>query len=88
MSHGGKRTGAGRKPIHDEIAAKEIAVKSIISVYGSLEDGMKALLLSTEPSLIKFVYEHAFGKPADKIQHTGEDGNPIIFKLDGRFKAD
>lgn len=85
MSHGGARKGAGRKPVHDEIAAKDIAIKAIVGVYGSLEDGMRGLLSSGEPSLIKFVYEHAMGKPADKLQHSGDPEYPVLFTLDKRF---
>lgn len=84
--HGGSRPGSGRKRIHDEIEARGLAIKAIKSVYGSLEDGMKALLLSGEPSLQKFVYEHAFGKPMDKVQHSSDPDSPVIFKIDGRFK--
>lgn len=84
-SNGGARKGAGRKSIHEEIAARDIAIEAIIDVYGSLEDGMKALLASPEPSLRKFVFEHAFGKPMEKVQHSGDPDAPITFKTDERF---
>lgn len=86
MAKGGARPGAGRKRVHDEIAARDIAIKAIVSVYGSLEEGMKKLLLSTEPSLMKFVFEHALGKPADKVLHAGDPEQPVKFILDGSFK--
>jgi hypothetical protein len=84
--HGGKRQGAGRKKVHDEIAARDIAINAIVNVYGSLEQGMTALLKTGEPSLQKFVFEHAIGKPADKVLHAGDPDAPVIFKIDGRFK--
>jgi hypothetical protein len=87
MSHGGKRTGAGRKRIHDEIEARDIAIAAIVEVYGSLQDGMKALLLSQEPSLLKFVYEHALGKPTERVQHSSDPENPVKFILDARFET-
>ena len=76
-NNGGKRTGAGRKPIHDEIQARDISTQAITEVYGSLKDGFIALLKSSEPSLIRFVFEHAVGKPKETVEHTGKDGGPI-----------
>ena len=82
---GGSRPGAGRKAVHDEIEAKNISQKAIINKFGSLQEGMEFLLTTGEPSLIKFVYEHCFGKPRDKqdvsisdkptIQINWPDGN-------------
>jgi hypothetical protein len=86
MAKGGARPGAGRKRVHDEIAARDIAIKAIITVYGSLEEGMQKLLLSTEPSLMKFVFEHALGKPADKVVHAGDPDAPVKFITDARYK--
>lgn len=82
---GGARPGAGRKRVHDEIEARDIAVKSIVSVYGSLDKGMEALLRTGEPSLQKFVFEHALGKPKEKVEHSGDPESPIVFKTDERF---
>jgi phosphoheptose isomerase len=75
--HGGKRPGSGRKPIHDEIAARDISTKAITEVYGSLKDGFIALLNSKESSLIRFVFEHAVGKPKETVELSGKDGGPI-----------
>lgn len=83
---GGKRIGAGRKPKHEEQRAKDLSIHAITNHYGSLENGFIALLISGEPALIKFVFEHAFGKPTEKLQYTGEAQVPVIFKLDERFK--
>jgi hypothetical protein len=68
---GGHRQGAGRKTKAEEDRVRNLAVKSIISKFGSEEAGFKSLLESGEPSLIKFVYEHAFGKPKEKVEHSG-----------------
>jgi hypothetical protein len=64
---GGARVGAGRKPVHEEIKARDLAISAIVSKFGSLEDGLIELLNSYEPTLIKFVYEHAIGKPKDTL---------------------
>jgi hypothetical protein len=74
MALGGKRPGAGRKPVHDEIEAKNISQKAIINKFGSLQEGMEFLLGTGEPTLIKFVYEHCFGKPKERhdIEMQGE----------------
>lgn len=72
--------------MHDEIAARELAVQAIVTKFGGLEQGMVALLNSEEPSLVKFVWEHAIGKTPDKIIHKGDEEAPVIFQIDGRFK--
>jgi len=71
MANGGARPGAGRKTKAEEDRVRNLAVKSIISKYGSEEAGFKSLLESGEPSLQKFVFEHAFGKPKEKVEHSG-----------------
>lgn len=58
---------SGRRPVIEEIRIRNLAVAAIEQVYGSLQDGMVALIRSGEPSLIKFVYEHAVGKPKEEI---------------------
>jgi len=59
---------SGRKPIHDQIKARNLCLQAIEEQFGSLIDGLKVLLASNEPSLIKFVFEHAMGKPPDRIE--------------------
>lgn len=66
--HGGARPGAGRKPKADEERVRNLAVGAIVAKYGSEEAGFLALLDSGEPSLIKFAYEHAFGKPKERFE--------------------
>lgn len=72
MAWGGSRKGAGRKPVADEIQTREKAQAAIIAKYGSLEKGIESLLTSGEPSLVKFVYEHALGKPQDHVDVTSK----------------
>lgn len=71
---GGKRSGAGRKTKSEETKVANIAMDAIKSKHGSLELGFAWLLSSNEASLIKFAFEHAFGKPTEKIEHSGEMG--------------
>jgi hypothetical protein len=78
MARGGARNGAGRKPVHDEINARELCKSAIINKFGSLEEGLKALLESGEPTLQKFVYEHAIGKPQDKLLLTTPPNTPLF----------
>lgn len=69
---GGTRPGAGRKPARDELRVQNLAIKTLKTKYGSEEKAFEALLDSKEPSLIKFVYEHAYGKPKEKLQVENE----------------
>jgi hypothetical protein len=65
--HGGFRPISGRKSRAEELGIQAIAVQAITEHYGSLLDGFKALLDTQEPSLVKFVWEHAAGKPREKF---------------------
>lgn len=67
MALGGARPGAGRKPKADEEKIRGLAVAAIEKRHGSLEEGFGKLLETGEPSLIKFVWEHAVGKPREKV---------------------
>ncbi len=68
---GGSRPGAGAKPKAETEKTAAICKAAIIGQFGSIEEGIKRLLQSDEPSLIKFVYEHALGKPVDKVENSG-----------------
>lgn len=70
MPQGGKRIGAGRKSVASEEKTRELCKAAINAKFGSVEAGLKYLIESGEPSLIKFVYEHAFGKPMDEVDVT------------------
>ena len=67
MAKGGARPGAGRKTKTDEDKARDLAIQGIKNVCGSEEKAFEYLLKSGEPSLIKFAFEHAFGKPKERV---------------------
>lgn len=69
---GGARPGGGRPTKADEEKVKNQSIEAITKLYGSVEKGMQKLLTSGEPSLIKFVWEHAVGKPRDKMDIQGD----------------
>ncbi|MES3017899.1 MAG: hypothetical protein V4721_08980 [Bacteroidota bacterium] len=71
---GGARPGAGRPTIAKELATADLARNVLIEKYGSLNEALIALLDTGEPALQKFVFEHAFGKSPDKIEHSGING--------------
>ena len=74
-SNGGKRKGAGRKPKAEELKIVNAATEAITKVHGSLQEGFEALLNSEEPSLIKWVFEHAAGKPKETVDITTNGEN-------------
>lgn len=88
MPAGGARKGAGRKSVAHEEQTRQKAKAAIEGKYGTIEEGLKSLLSSGEPSLIKFVYEHALGKPQDEIDITtnGKDiaSKEIVFREYGK----
>jgi hypothetical protein len=79
---GGAMPGGGRPSKVDERRVRDLSVKAIIKCYGSEEKGFQALLKSGEAVLIKFVFEHAYGKPKEHHELTGPDGGPIETKFD------
>lgn len=78
MARGGARPGGGRPKKADEQRVRDLSIQAIISQYGSEEAGFKSLLQSKEPVLIKFVFEHAYGKPTEKHELSGKDGDPLF----------
>ena len=58
---------AGRKSAAEEWNTHKICQAAIVAKYGSLENGVLALLDSNEPVLQRWVYEHALGKPKDNV---------------------
>lgn len=73
-SRGGARPGAGRKSLAAEQQTAEQARQAIIAKYGSIEGGLTKLLESNEPALVKWVFEHALGRPPEKVEVGGEIG--------------
>jgi len=86
-NHGGIRKGQGRPPKELEVDAMKLSIQAIKEKYGSVQDGFVDLLESGEPALIKFVWEHAVGKPKDKVEHSGRIDKGVIFILDDRFNS-
>jgi len=84
MSRGGVRPGAGRKSIADEERTREKAKAAILEKYQTLEGGLKSLLESQEPALIKFVFEHAFGKPTENLDLQSEGKMEVVVKYERR----
>jgi hypothetical protein len=64
--HGGARPGAGRPKKVDEERVRDIALSAIVETHGGEKEAFMWLMNTGEPSLIKFAYEHAFGKPREK----------------------
>jgi hypothetical protein len=75
--HGGVRKGQGRKPLALELNTSQLARETLISKFGSLNNALQALWDSEEPTLMKFVAEHAFGKAVEKTAQTDTDGNDL-----------
>lgn len=78
---GGKREGAGRKPLAIELNTAQLARETLITKFGTLNDALIALWDSGEPSLMKFVAEHAFGKPLEKQEIKHEGAIPASIEL-------
>lgn len=78
---GGTRPGAGRPKKADEQRVRDLAVSAITKKYGSEEKAFLHLLNTRDPALIKWVFEHAYGKPTEKldVKHQGEV-KTLIFK--------
>lgn len=83
MALGGARPGAGRKPKADEEKVRGLAVSAIEKKHGTLEAGFLALLDTQEPALVKFVWEHAVGKPREKhdVDNAFTGGPAVIIQM-------
>lgn len=77
MAKGGKQPGAGRPTKAAELKTASIAQAAIAGKFGTQEEGFLFLLNSKEPSLIRFVFEHAYGKPRENVEVSGG----IIFEF-------
>jgi len=72
-----RKAGPGRPTLSVEINSRELCQKAIIAKFGDLEKGITYLLESGEPTLLKFAYEHAYGKPVERVAATDTDGNTL-----------
>lgn len=84
--HGGARKGAGRKRKAEEMRTQELALKAIRDKYGSEDAGFQSLLESKDPTLQKWVFEHAYGKPKERIDidMTVDDVRTVDIDDDGK----
>ena len=65
---GGARPGAGRKTKTEELHIRNLALQAVEETYGSIVDGLKHLLQSKEPALVKFAWGHAIGNPKEFME--------------------
>lgn len=63
--------GPGRPKKAVEEQVKNLSVKALKKKYGTLDKAFVSLLESKEPSLIRLVFEYAFGKPEAKVEGVG-----------------
>lgn len=75
-NRGGPRPGAGRKPLVDEMRIQKMAVSAVEKIYGSVEAGLESLLLSNSDTLRRFAWEHAVGRPREKVELSTDPENP------------
>lgn len=74
---GGARPGAGRPTVARELQTAELTRSVLIKKFGSLEASLEWLLESKDTALIRFAFEHAFGKSPEKIEHSGKIDHAI-----------
>lgn len=79
MAKGGVRPNSGRKSKADELKVCNLAQSAMIEKHGTLEAAFAWLLDSGETALIKFAFEHAFGKPQERLEHTMPEGVNLMF---------
>lgn len=68
--NGGARPGAGRKPKTDEVAMIELLSPMDEVALNALKKGLAA----GEFPYVKMFMEYRYGKPKEKIEHSGELG--------------
>ncbi len=62
---GNKNSGRGSRA--EELKTTELARESITEYYGSLKESFIQALKGKDFALKKFVFEHAFGKPRERV---------------------
>lgn len=78
---GGARQGAGRKPKAVELKSAELCKAVLVDLYGGEREGLIAAWRMGEPTIIKFILEHAFGKPTDNLNLSGGLDNTTNYDL-------
>ena len=81
---GGKRAGAGRKPGARNKRTKSIEerAKSIVEdadVQHTMLEQAKAGTLP--PQLMVLLHHYSYGKPIERIEHSGNADKPVILKI-------
>ena len=76
---GGRREGAGRKPKEDEVKIKNFALNAMVEVFGSEEKAWQSLSKQAKDSFphLKLLFEYRYGKPKERIEHSGGVNIPI-----------
>jgi len=64
-----------KKKLSQEEVVQMTSLEAITERYGSLKEGFIALLESKEAPLIRFVFEHAIGRPKEKA--SNDNNKPI-----------
>lgn len=78
---GGPRPNSGRKAKAVELKTAAVCKSALNSLYGGDEEAIIAVWNMGEPSLIKFILEHAFGKPTDNLNLSGGLTNTTEYDL-------
>tara|TARA_R110002073_G_scaffold261282_3_gene424132 strand:- start:313 stop:591 length:279 start_codon:yes stop_codon:yes gene_type:complete len=76
---GGRREGAGRKPKEDEVKIKNFALNAMVEIFGSEEKAWQSLSKQAKDSFphLKLLFEYRYGKPKERIEHSGGVNIPI-----------
>ena len=76
---GGRREGAGRKPKAEEEKIKNFALNAMVETFGSEEKAWKSLSDQAKDSFphLKLLFEYKYGKPKERIEHSGGVNIPI-----------
>lgn len=78
MPNGGKRPGAGRKRKADEVALLERLSPMDDLFFSAMSRGLK----KGDQAFCKMFADYRFGKPVDKVEHSGRNGGAI--KTEGK----
>ena len=75
----GENRGQGRKPKAEEERIAAFALKAMVDVFGSEEAAWKELSKQAKDSFphLKLLFEYKYGKPKERIEHSGGVHIPI-----------
>ena len=76
-NHGGARPGAGRKPIK----VREELVDKLTPYDDDVLGVMVEQAKHGEPWAVKLFLEYRYGKPVQRQEISGPDGDPMVVKL-------